>query len=155
MAKLSWGKCKLEKTTSENGAIPTTATWTELDTPKEDTTQLTTTAGNEKTATEEGGQVVDTLFTANTYQFEFDLFVKKGGTRPFTAVDGVISGEFALRVTPQDTTCEGILIERCIIREEESFTTAEGKILHYVAKCLKPATGNTIKTYTASSTQGG
>jgi len=148
MSVLSWGKCTLQTATSTNGAPGTT--WTDIDTPKEDTTKLTATAGTEKTATEEGGDIVDVLYGKNTYQLEFDLFVKKGGTRPFTGNDGIISGEHAFRVVPADDACEGIQIDRSVVRVEESYSTADGILLHYVAKCLKPAEGNTVKPYTKS-----
>lgn len=148
MSVLSWGKCTLQTATSTNGAPSTT--WTDIDTPKEDTTKLTATAGTEKTATEEGGDIVDVLYGKNTYQLEFDLFVKKGGTRPFTGNDGIISGEHAFRVVPADDACEGIQIDRSVVRVEESYSTADGILLHYVAKCLKPAEGNTVKPYTKS-----
>lgn len=148
MSVLSWGKCTLQTATSTNGAPSTT--WTDIDTPKEDTTKLTATAGTEKTATEEGGDIVDVLYGKNTYQLEFDLFVKKGGTRPFTGNDGIVSGEHAFRVVPADDACEGIQIDRSVVRVEESYSTADGILLHYVAKCLKPAEGNTVKPYTKS-----
>ena len=146
MSNLSWGKCLIQTTTSTSGAPG--SDWKDIDTPKEDTTKLTPTAGTEKTATEEGGELVDIKFGKNTYQFEFDLFVKKGVERPFTATDGVIAGEHAFRVIPEDDTTEGIQIDRAAVREEESYSTAEGKLLHYVVRCLKPASGNTIKPYT-------
>lgn len=151
MSVLSWGKCSITTTTSEDGAPGSSATWKEIDTPKEDTTKLTATAGTEKTATEEGGDIVDVMYGKNSYQLEFDIFVKKGATRPFTANDGIISGEHAFRVTPADSSCEGIQIDRSVVRVEESYSTADGILLHYVAKCLKPASGNTIKPYTAGS----
>lgn len=151
MSVLSWGKCTITHTTSTDGAPGASATWTEIDTPKEDTTKLTATAGTEKTATEEGGDIVDVLYGKNTYQLEFDIFVKKGSTRPFTSNDGIISGEHAFRVVPADEACEGIQIDRSVVRVEESYSTADGILLHYVAKCLKPATGNTVKPYTKTT----
>lgn len=150
MSILSWGKPKIEYATSTGGEAGASASWTEFDTPKEDTTQLTTTAGEEVTATEEGGAIVDTRYKKTTYQLEFDLFVKKGTERPFTDSDGVISGEYAIRITPEDDTCEGIQIDRCVISVEESYTAADGKIMHFVCKCLKPKSGNTVKPYTKS-----
>lgn len=148
MSILSWGKCKIETTPSVSGAPGESAEWVEIDTPKEDTTKITPTAGAEKTATEEGGDLVDYRRGKNTYVLEFDLFVKKGVTRPFTDDDGVISGEYAFRITPEDDTCEGAQIDRSVVSVEESYSTADGKLLHYVAKCLKPATGKTVKPYT-------
>lgn len=149
MSILSWGKCKIEHTTSTDGAPGTD--WKEIDTPKEGTTKITPTAGTETTATEEGGDIVDARNAKTTYQFEFDLFVKKGKEAPFTDDDGIISGEHAFRITPEDETCEGSQIDRCNLRVEESYSTADGKLLHYVARCLKPKTGKTVKPYTASA----
>lgn len=77
MAVLSWGKCGLETTPSVNGAPDAAAQWKAIDTPKENTTKITPTAGTEKTATEEGGELVDVRYGKNTYTLEFDLFVKK------------------------------------------------------------------------------
>lgn len=144
---LSWGKCAIKHAVSTDGAPA--ESWTEIDTPKQDTTKLTPTAGAETLATEEGGEVVDARYGKTTFTFEFDLFVKKGKTRPFEDNDGLISGEHAFRVTPlEDTECEGIQIDRSVVRCEERYSTAEGKMLHYVAKCLKPKTGKTVKPYT-------
>ena len=151
MSILSWGKCTITKAESTNGAPASGATWAAIDTPKEDTTKITASAGTEKSATEEGGELVDSKFGKNTYQLEFDLFVKKGVTRPFTDSDGVVSGEWAFRIVPEDATCEGVQIDRSVVRVEESYSTADGILLHHVCKCLKPASGNTIKAYT----QGG
>lgn len=147
---LSWGKCLIEHTTSTDGAPATT--WTELDTPKKDTTKLTPSSGEETLAQEEGGEIVDARYGKTTYEFEFDIFVKKGKTRPFEDNDGIISGEHAFRVSPtEDTACEGIQIDRSVLRCEESYSTDKGILLHYVAKCLKPKTGKTVKQYTAGT----
>lgn len=146
---LSWGKCGIKTAESIDGKP--SEEWKEIDTPKKDTTKLTPTAGPETTAQEEGDDVVDARYSKATYEFEFQLFVKKGKERPFIDDDGVIAGEHAFRVIPlEDTTCEGIQIDRCTLRCEESYTTADGKLLRYVAKCLKPKTGKTVKAYTES-----
>ena len=142
MAILSWGKPKIQHKESVNGAPIAGGTWQTIDTPKQDTTKVTPTAGNEVTANEEGGEVVDSRVGKNTYQFEFDIFVKKGQPRPFEDEDGFIKGEHAFRVIPEDDACEGMQIDRCTLRVEESYTAADGKMLHYVAKCLKPYTEN-------------
>lgn len=151
MSILSWGKGLLETTPSVDGAPADSPKWTSIDTPKEGTLKLTPTAGTEVTATEEGGDVVDSRTGKTTYQLEFDLFVKKGVARPFTDNDGLITGEHAFRYTPEDDTTEGFLIERSSVRVEESYTTADGKLLHYVARCLKPKTGKTVKEYTKTA----
>lgn len=146
MAILSWGKCFLTHATSIDG-VPTSA-WGGVDIPKEGTTKLNTEAGAEDTATKEGGDTVDTKLRRNTYVLEFDIFVKKGQLRPFSDDDGNIVGEHAFRISPEGENCEGIQIDRCTLRVEESYTTAEGKMLHYVARVLRPAEGKSIKPYT-------
>lgn len=147
MSILSWGKGLLETTTSQDGAPDKSATWKPIDTPKSDTLKLTPTAGTEITANEEGGEVVDSRVSKTTYTLEFDLFVKKGVARPWEDTDGIISGEHAFRYTPEDDTNEGFLIERANVRCEENYSVADGKILHYVVKALKPKTGKTVKPY--------
>lgn len=148
MALLSWGKGLLETCASSDGAPAASPTWKSIDTPKLDTLKLTPTAGQETTAQEEGGDVVDSRTAKTTYQLEFDLFVKKGVNRPWEDSDGVITGEHAFRYTPEDDTTEGFIIDRATVRCEESYATADGKMLHYVCRCLKPASGKTVKPYT-------
>lgn len=147
---LSWGKCAIKHAVSTDGTPGDD--WVAIDTPKKDTTKLTPTAGEETTAQEEGGEVVDARYGKNSYTLEFDIFVKKGKNRPFEDVDGLVAGEHAFRVIPvEDPDCEGIQIDRSVVRCEENYSTADGKILHYVAKCLKPKTGKTVKPYTEGS----
>lgn len=148
MAILSWGKGLLETTTSKDGAPEGTPTWKAIDTPKEGTLKLNASAGTEVTATEEGGEIVDSRIGKTTYSLEFDLFVKKGVERPWEDTDGIIIGEHAFRFTPEDDTTEGFLIDRSSVHCEESYTAADGKILHYVTKCMKPKSGKTVKPYT-------
>ena len=147
MSQLSWGKPDMETAPSIDGAAAADAEWQAIDTPKQGTTKLTTTAGTETEASEEGGELVDWRKEKNKYQLEFDLFVKKGGKRPWEDTDGVIEGEHSIRLTPEDPACEGILIDRCTVSVEHSYTTADGILLHYVAKALKPKTGKMVKPY--------
>lgn len=155
MAILSWGKCLIETTTSTDGAPGTSAVWTSIDTPKDGTTQLTTTAGTETEAVEEGGEVVDSRTGKNKYQLEFGLFVKKGVEAPWEDTDGVIAGEHAIRITPEDDTCKGLQLDRCTIRAEHSYTTADGTIIKYICKVLKPKSGKMLKFYTKTANPGG
>nr|DAS57685.1 MAG TPA: hypothetical protein [Caudoviricetes sp.] len=146
MSVLSWGKPRIQKCASVAG-VPD-GNWVDLDTPKQDTTKLTTTAGQEVTANEEGGDVVDVRAGKNTYSLEFDQFVKKGVARDFEDEDGLVAGEFAIRLIPEDEATEGLLIERATIRVEENYSATDGKIRHVVVKAIKPAAGKTLKPYT-------
>lgn len=148
MSILSWGKGTLE-TCESVGGVPASANpaWKTIDTPKENTLKLTPTAGQEVTATEEGGDIVDSRTGKTTWVLEFDLFVKKGVERPWDDEDGIITGEHAFRYTPEDDTTEGFLIDRSTVKVEESYTTADGKLLHYTARVLKPKTGKSLKKH--------
>ena len=154
MAVLNWGECDVFAAVSTGGKAPEDAeSWKELPTPKEDTTKLTTEAGSDKTATEEGGAIVDYMPGKNTYTLEFDLFKKAGETFPewiTNAVDGVVAGEYAFRIEAQDKKTAAILIERAVVRVEDNYSTADGTLLHVVAKALKPEKGNTVKYYDAT-----
>lgn len=143
MSVLSWGLPTIQFATSTDGKPGTT--WTTIDTPKEDTTEITVTAGDETTATQEGGQIVDARYDASTYELTFTQFVKKGSTAPFTDTDGLVSGEFAFRIAPPDADCFGIQIDRSTIRCELSYTAADGLLRKYTCKCLKPAEGSILK----------
>lgn len=146
MAKLSWGKPKIETAPSTAGAPGTT--FTEFPTIKEDTALLTTTKGTKLEAKGEGGEQVDVRYAKNSYVFECQVFVKKGDTRPIEDTDGQISGNHAVRLTPEDDTLEGFIMDNCAVSVEETWSSKEGKLLKYTFDGLKPATGKILKPYT-------
>lgn len=149
MAIISWGKPKIEYAKSVNG-VPT-GPWTQIDTPKEDTTQLTTTQGAKKEATEEGGAVVDVRYGESSYQLVFTLFAKKGKVKPLPDSNGVIAGNYAWRITPEDPACEGVLIENSTVSMQIGFTPADGKTWIYTADVIQPASGDMVKPYAGST----
>lgn len=149
MSTISWGKPKIEYAKSVNG-VPT-GPWTQIDTPKEDTTELTTTQGDKKEATEEGGAVVDVRYGANSYQLVFTLYAKKGKVKPLPDSNGVIEGNYAWRITPEDPACEGLLIENSTVSVQDAYTPADGKTWIYTVEVLKPASGDMLKPYAGST----
>ena len=68
MAILSWGKPTIEFCPSVGGNPD--GSWKKTATPKEDTTKLSQNPGEEKTATEEGGEVVDSRVGKSAFTFE-------------------------------------------------------------------------------------
>lgn len=140
---LSWGKGKLE--TCEAGKTD----WKPITTPKEDTLKISTEEGEEQVAKEEGGGVVARRVNRSTYTLEFDIYEAAGETRPFEDEDGLILGEHQFRFAPENPKAIGFLIERANVSCTEEYSSKEGKIIHYVAKCLRPETGKTLKPYTA------
>lgn len=155
MAQLSWGKPTIEfGKCGADGAAPTT--WTKLAyDPVENSTKLTPTKGEKKEAKVEGGENEAVKYGKNTYVFEFEVRAAKGRTKPIDDSDGVVEGEYAVRLTPEDSTVEGILIDKATVSVEETFDTAEGKKWKYTFDVLKPKTGNQVKPYTAPTTPEG
>lgn len=146
MSVLSWGKPKVEFVDSVDGTPD--ETWTEMPAIKENTAQLTTTKGTKVEATEEGGDVIDARYGKNKYTFELEVFVKKGDTRPMEDEDGVVVDNKAVRLTPEDEECEGFIIENALASVEETWSSADGKLLKYTFDAKKPKTGKTLKPYT-------
>lgn len=152
MATISWGKpSSFQTTPSVDGEPAASATWTDIDTPKDGTLQINVTEGSEVTAVEEGGGIVDIRYNPNTYELTFTEFVKKGKTSAFTDVDGIVSGEHAFRFLPEDDSCAGRQIDCSVVRVVETYTTADGILRQYKARAKKPKTGNTVKPYTKTA----
>lgn len=152
MATISWGKPSQIQTTPSIGGTPAeNAEWKDIEIPKDGTLQINVTEGSEVTALEEGGGLVDIRYNANTYEFTFTEFVKKGKDPLFEDVDGVVAGEHAFRFLPEDDACEGRQIDCSIVRVVETFTVADGLLRQYKARCKKPKTGNTVKKYVKSA----
>lgn len=141
MAVLSWGKPKVEfaNTDTATGLGPSGDTgWTAFGEIKEDSASLDVTEGELIEATEEGGGVVDARRKANKYVFVLELFVKKGDTRPIPDKNGIIADNYAVRLTPEDSACEGFLLDKTNVTVSERWTAAEGKILRYTFDAIKP-----------------
>ena len=142
--ELSWGKpvIKIGKL-GDGGKAPTS--WIDIPTPVENSTKLTPTKGDKKEAKIEGGENEAVKYAANTYTFEFELRAGKGRAKPVEDIDGIISGEYAVKLQPEDPTVEGIVIDRSVMSMEETFDTENGKKWKYTFDVLKPSTGNQVK----------
>ncbi|MDR2765133.1 MAG: hypothetical protein LBB90_08900 [Tannerella sp.] len=145
MAVLSWGKPLIEITPL--GVNDEITNWIVLPIPKQDTSQLNTEAGNKTNATEEGGGLVDTRSDKSNYSFQFQLFAKKGYAKPIADMDGVVLTNYAVRLTPEDATAEGFIIEKASVSVLETWTAADGKLWQYTFDGLVPANGAILKPY--------
>lgn len=144
--ELAWGKCKVWTSKLSNGN-PTT--WNEWPTPVENTTNLTPSKGDKKEAKIEGGDNEAVKYNKNTYLAELEI--RQGnddGTprkKPVEDVDGVVEGEYALRVQPENAEVEGFIFDRCVISCEDSWNSEDGGRWKYTFDALKPKEGNTVK----------
>lgn len=151
MAILSWGKPKVEYTPSTGGEAGSGATWKEMPEIVEGTATLETTEGELIEALQEGGAVVDSRRKASKYKFSFELFVKKGDTKPIEDVDGIIAGNYSVRVTPEDPECDGFIFDNSNVSVVETWNAADGKRWKYTFDAIKPKTGALNKPYKAEA----
>ena len=140
---LSWGKCIIFIKKLGTGG----GNWKKLATPVEDSTNLTPTQGDKLEAKIEGGENEAVKYKKNTYQLVYNI--RKAGSRkqPVPTSDGVVSGEYAVILAPEDLTTDGFYIERSSVNVQDNFTTAEGAIWAITHDALTPSTAgtNTVK----------
>lgn len=143
---IGWGKPNIWISKLEGGS-PTT--WIKVNTPVENTTTLTTTKGDKKEAKIEGGENEAVKYNRNTYLIEFEI--RQGnddGTprkKPVEDEDGVIAGEYAFKLQPEDPTVEGVVFDRAVLSCEDTWNAEDGGRWKYSVDALKPSTGNTLK----------
>lgn len=143
MAVIGWGRPTIViSKLDDQGA---TTTWTEVPTPAEDSTSLTTTKGDKTEAKLEGGANEDVKYGRNTYALAYQIRVAKGKTMPFTALDGVVEGEYAVAVQPEDPSVPGIMIKKSVVSAEDTYSTAEGGAIVYTHDALQPNEGSQVE----------
>lgn len=142
MSVTSWGKCSIfiQKVGTKKNE------WDKLDTPKEDSTQMTSTKGDTMTQTEEGGGTVDRKTKKSTYEAAYQLFYKKAVAQPFQTIDGVIEGNYRLAIQPEDPELPGVYMGNTTIGAEEAYTTADGALITYTHSALIPDGDPVAKT---------
>lgn len=148
MSTISWRKPKIEiGKLGANDALP--AEWIEVDTPVIDTTKITCVKGDKKEFKEEGGGIVDVFYQGNNYTGEFQLYAKVGKAKPVVDVDGIIEGDYAIRISPENPLIPGKIMDKVRLSCEDNIETAsDGERWKYTYDVLKPATGNKVKPYT-------
>lgn len=142
MSVTSWGKCSIfiQKVGTKKNE------WDKLDTPKENSTQITPTKGDTMTQTEEGGGTVDRKTKKSTYEAAYQLFYKKAVAQPFQTIDGVIEGNYRLAIQPEDPELSGVYMGNTTVGAEEAYTTADGALITYTHSALIPDGDPVAKT---------
>ena len=142
MAVIGWGRPTIAISKLDSKGDPTT--WTEVPTPAEDSTSLSTTKGDKTEAKLEGGANEDVKYGRNTYALAYQIRVAKGKTMPFVAHDGVVDGEYAVAVQPEDPSVPGIMIKKSVVSAEDTYSTAEGGAIVYTHDALQPNEGSQV-----------
>lgn len=148
---LSWGKCKIwiAKLVKNESGKWEPGEWKAIPTPVENSTQLQTTKGDKKEAKIEGGENEAVKYGRSTYLLEFEIRAgNENGVpreKPFKDEDGVIAGEYALMLQPEDAEVQGIQIDTGTLSCEDTWSSEDGSKWKYTLDALKPASGNTVK----------
>lgn len=155
MAVISWGKPKIEIAEwtglESAGATEPAGAWTEVSNPKEDTTELTTTQGDVVEATGEGGERVDVKYKKSTFDFSFELYQRNGQAKPIADDDGLITKNYGVRLTPEDSTLPGLLIRKATVNCETLYSAADGKRFRYTFSAIKVGDKPMLDEYTAGA----
>lgn len=152
MAVLSWGE-----PTVEIAALGGTGSlsWSALPEIKQGTATLETEQGDKTEALDEGGSVVDARYAKSKYTFSCSIFIKKGDSKPIEDVDGVVTTNYALRLTPEDPAAAGFLLPKTNVSVQETWSSEEGGLWVYTFSALKPDEGTMLQRYTGSTSGGG
>jgi hypothetical protein len=136
---LAWGKCKIEA----KNLTQKDSTWKEFPTPVESSTQLEASQGDKKEAKIEGGTNEAVKYNANTYTLTFNIRQasdRTGANDNFiTDLDGVVSDEYAVRITPENSNAIHALIRRAAVNVQQSFNADDGFIKTYTFDVLRPS----------------
>lgn len=139
MSALSWGKPKIEISKLDASGNP--ISWIELDTPVENTSKLVPQKGAKKEAKLEGGSYADIKYLSNNYGFECELYNRKGKSKPIVDFDGVISDNYAMRLTPEDSKMPGFTLPKCVVSLEPTWDAESGEKWKYTFEALQPDDG--------------
>ena len=120
---LSWGKPDLYVRLLGNNA----AVWRKLSTPKEDSTQLTTSEGDKNEAKAEGGSLVDVKYKKSSFELAADFFIRKGEKKQFGEKDGLVAGNYEIYVVPaEDEEAYGMYMPKVAVSVTTNYTAADG-----------------------------
>lgn len=150
MSKLSWGKPRLFIKDLEAAS----ASWKELNTPVQDTTEIQVTKGDKLEAPIEGGQNEEVKFKASTYAIAYNIRKLKGRAVPIANTDGVVSKHYGLTLMPEDPTNIGFYVPDTTVSIDDSFSSQEGAIWQIQHDAITASSGNSVKWGTVSVTEG-
>lgn len=151
MSVITWGKPKKIEYSELDAVTGQPTTWSQFDNPVEGTTSLETTVGETTDAYAEGHELIDRKKSASTYELRFQLYIKRNFTKPIVDVDGVVTKNYAIRLTPEDDTLPGYLMPKCSVGCTETWSSADGGRIEYTFTALKPDDDSKmLQPYTAS-----
>lgn len=134
MAVISWGKPRILIQSLDAG---NNAPWIEVPTPVQESTQLTTTKGDKQEAKIEGGENEDVRYNANSYALAFNVRAAKGRKHPVKDNDGIVPGNYALALIPEDPSVPGFVFQKSVLSVEDAYTATDGATWNYTVDAIK------------------
>lgn len=141
---ISWGKPDIVVTAIADTGAVTVGT---IPTPVEDSTELSTEKGDKKEATVEGGGNEAVKYSKSKYSLKFQIRQGKDRSMPIEGTDGVVPGEYGVKLTPEEVGAPGFAIARAVCSYEDSYTAADGLMRTYTFDSLEPADGSPQITF--------
>jgi len=140
---LSWGKPKVNVGMRGDGTAP--ELWMAEHSIVENSAKLTPSKGTRKEAKIEGGELEDVKYNKNTYVFEYEVRVMRGRTPRIEDNDGLVVGEYALQLIPENASVSGFIIDRAAVSVEDTWDAENGAKKKYTFDVLVPEQGNQVK----------
>lgn len=146
MSTVSWGGPKLQFIPLASGATPASGSWSGVtglvEIPADDllqnSSQLETSEGEVKELRNEFGVIVDRKQMPSTYVFRTSVIRKKGTTEKFTSVNGIISGDWAMRLIAEDTATPGFQFSKCNITTAKGWSAEQGMLQNLTVSGVEP-----------------
>ena len=150
MATVSWGAPTLEfMKLSSSVKVPPTGSWTgqngyfqiKGEVLLEDSSQLNTTEGETKSLRNEKGEDVDRKQMPASYQFQTSVIKKKGESlvqNGLSPVNGVVAGDWAMRLIPEDPATTGFIFRKCSIGTSKGWSADQGALDNLTVNGLVP-----------------
>lgn len=136
---ISWGKPEITVTAlADTGGVNVGA----IPTPVEDSTELSTEKGDKKEATVEGGGNEAIKYLKSKYSLKFQIRQGKGRSMPIEGKDGVVPGEYAVSLTPEEVGAPGFAMARAVCSYEDTYKAADGLMRTYTFDSLEPTDGS-------------
>ena len=145
---IAWGQPKMWYTELVNGAVAALARWKSIFPPQEGTTNVSVTEGERRQAKVEGGKTIAARKDADEFTLNFTEYARTPDTgvepeMPFQkAHDGVIGGEYAIKLQPEYAGAVGLQVDRCNASVQPNWTAEIGTTFAFSCQLLMPEDGS-------------
>lgn len=146
MSTVSWGGPKLQFIPLAANAVAPTGSWSAVtglieipaDDLLENSSTLETSEGDVMELRNEFGVIVDRKQRPSSYVFTTSVIKKKGYTSKFTSNNGIVSGDFAMRLIAEDSATPGFEFGKCNITTANAWTAEQGSLENLTVSGVEP-----------------